>query len=134
MNKSLIGLIAGIFLFIVVIALARQVGGIAIRSIPPRLIGSMTATEPVVPGVPTVVEWRLPTSVAVGKGELLLRSDAADTHLATVYLPAGRAAVVFPCSLPPTVYVVLYALATGQVMAQQAVSLLPPGIDCALQR
>ncbi|MDP3997941.1 MAG: hypothetical protein U1C49_00255 [Candidatus Andersenbacteria bacterium] len=131
--QKIIYVILGIVALLVLVILgigASRVGGVAIRS---NLAGqqflALEVSEPVVRGVPVAVRWTPPGDGSREEIVLMLRSAKEDVIVGTGNIGDGEARMTMPCDETGG-SLVLRQKQSGAVLANQRITLLPPGQEC----
>lgn len=125
---------AAILGLLVLMILASQVGGIAIRSdFTQATLTAVTAPSPAVRGVPVLVRWE--GDMAASLDVLaLFRDSSGDQVIGVGDITQGGVRVKLPCETPgATGTIVIIEKTTQRVLGQTKVTLLAPGADCALR-
>jgi len=93
---------------------------------------ALSVTSPLVPGVPFTVGWTVDNGDEDRSVLLKLRLTSGESELNAARYTAGGLTATLPCdALPGDGSLILVELLTNKVVAQQPVSVLAPGQDCA---
>lgn len=135
MRKTLFIFGIAIVLLLVVGWLVSRIGGVNIRTAA-RLQERVTLSAPTAlsPGILTTVRWTLPQEASAVTSGVVLRTSVGEETLTVVPIEVGEVRIVVPCDAPAgDASLVLVRLPDREVLGQQRVQLLTPGMDCALQ-
>ncbi len=116
---------------IVLMALAIGAGNIEIRRVRSGNDIVVVLSEPVVPGVGTVVRWEALAGLPNQPVEFRIRDTVAEQSFGQARLRDGKATVFFPCTIASgSANLLMVSVSTGALLHQTPVDLLPPGPDC----
>lgn len=124
--------LVGVIALLVIGILAGRVGGVAIRS-QGALVTPLTITvsEPVLRGVPTVVRWDQAAAIEADVLTLVYRDASAEHAVGQAHVREGRGTITLPCQDDGgSGSIVLKRADTGQVVAWQEVVVAAPGPEC----
>jgi len=125
--------LAGTTCLVIVGIFGSQVGGIQLRTASTLITAlPITIVQPAVPGTLATVRWEPvldDTRPVIG----LVRAHGIETPGSAATLAAGQVSVPVPCTGEEEITVLVREVQTQQVLANTAVSLLPPGQDCLNQ-
>ena len=127
--------VAGLVALLVLGILAGRIGGTAIRSSVVQVANvPLTATSPLVPGVPAQVSWAVPAGAEVRAVQVVLRDLVQEYELGQGQLVDGALTGRIPCDIEGEASLVLRDQVTGAALGFVVVEVLPPGPECVFSQ
>jgi hypothetical protein len=127
-NRKLILIVVGIA---IVAVLGALVGNIGIRRVQFGSNALLGVSDPVLPGVATVVHWTPAGNAVVPTITLKVRDRRFETVMGSAPFSDQAAAVIFPCDLEgDNASLIMVDATTGLLINWAEVAMLPPGPDC----
>lgn len=123
-------IIGSVVVIVALGVLVSMFGNVGVRR---NILGeeTLSVTSPLVPGVPFAVGWEAKDGVADKSVLLKLRTTAGEAELEAARYADKSLTTKLSCSVPTGEgSLILVELLTNKVIAQEAVSILPPGQDC----
>ncbi len=132
MKTSVIWIIFGIIVLIIIAFLVSRVGNIAIRQVQQKgTTVTMTASQPMILGVDTVVHWDVPATLGNTNVALKVRTLGGETELGTGRLSDKAMNITLPCDLNYNqASLVLNDERIGDLITWMPITTLPAGRDC----
>jgi len=124
--------VASVLLVVGIGAVASLVGGEQLRTARPAVRDlAVFVPQQLVPGAPITIRWEVPADANEAQQVAAAIRIAGTLHAGDMQsIGDGFATVVVPCNVGERASIVVIDHATNQVLANQAVSALPPGRDC----
>lgn len=127
---TLIGasVIAGV---IVLGVLAGLYGNVGVRRVHNTSGVVLDVSQPVIPGVPVRVQWKVDTDTQPQQVNLILRTEEESRSLGIANIQDRAVSATIPCEEGDTeAGVSLVSSITGEVLASVPLDILPAGPDC----
>ena len=133
MKRSSLWLFGGLVLALILIGWAvASVGNITIRRVQSTdTVVQMQISNPLAPGVGSVVHWQVVASLADRSVFFFLHTLKGDFNIGQGVVSAGQAVIHVPCAVTAgDDSLLMRDISSGEVLGTATVTLLAPGPDC----
>jgi len=131
MNRFILGISLFIIASVTLSVIAQAVGGISLRSAGER-IGpiQLDISEPVIPGVPTVLHIQSENDVAREAMKIEWRTAQKTINVGVGLNGINQIPITIPCDTAPIGSLIMRSQANDKVLVQRPLNVFPPGADC----